>query len=774
MEIKQKKWSRRALLVGIASAVLTGALFMCSYIFYAKLTEDIPEQAALSNAAVQERSLETELNKLFSFNYVLYRELYEKRLESSMETAYISYNELYFSQEIPELNISDSLLEYDREYYDNIYVTGVENIKSAVSEYLTNLEQQDFSQLNEYYDYWIEDFSDSGVDTLTNTAYNMPDWVDPDNYAILFQISYGSDGSPSISDWMISNDTDSMRRSLNILIHADEKSLLGVVDIRQQYAEGYALIQEAIERATQIQNPRNCTITYGLPVNKWNSVFGDRRSYDVFLMYFGKLQESGMGTLYVLFAALILLFGWIYANPKTEERRQKRKLLRLPSEVMLCGGVVLLSFSRIAIEWAASFLSGIWQEELNQRLFSRIAPASYPGMMLALGLNFVYLSVLFFLAWYVGACLGELRLLGVKGYFGERCLCCRYWSFLKAKCRAFYDSYVHMDLSRSGKKKLLRLIIINAVLISILCCGWFLGLFGVVIYSFILYCIITKYMKQLQRNYRLLYQATEEIAAGNLQMKLTEDLGVYEPVKRNLLSIQDGFDAAVKKEVRSQRMKTELITNVSHDLKTPLTAIITYINLLKEPNLTEEQRRQYLDTLERKSLRLKTLIEDLFEVSKANSGNVTLTLQEVDLGNLIKQVAFEVEDKMEERNLIIKYMLPEEKITLRLDSQKTYRIYENLFGNIVKYAMPGTRVYVIMKAEEKEVSVTLKNIAEAELSVSSEELTERFVRGDASRGMTEGSGLGLAIAKSFMELQGGRLDVSVDGDLFKVSTVWKV
>ena len=225
--------------------------------------------------------------------------------------------------------------------------------------------------------------------------------------------------------------------------------------------------------------------------------------------------------------------------------------------------------------------------------------------------------------------------------------------------------------------------------------------------------------------------------------------------------------------MKSQRMKSELITNVSHDLKTPLTAIITYVKLLQEPGVTEEQRKEYLETLDRKSLRLKALIEDLFEVSKANSQNITLDIRDVDIVSMVKQVEFEMEDKLADAGLDVRMSMPEEKVIVPLDSQKTFRIFENLFGNIAKYALPGTRVYVNGFTAKDEVTIILKNITAQELSVSGEELTERFVRGDASRN-TEGSGLGLAIAKSFTEIQGGKFRIELDGDLFKVVLNWKV
>ena len=229
----------------------------------------------------------------------------------------------------------------------------------------------------------------------------------------------------------------------------------------------------------------------------------------------------------------------------------------------------------------------------------------------------------------------------------------------------------------------------------------------------------------------------------------------------------------MEEEVKSQNMKTELITNVSHDLKTPLTAIITYIDLMKDPNLTPEDRAQYLDTLDRKAQRLKNLIEDLFEVSKASSRNVTLTLADIDLCALLKQVEFELSDKIEASGIEFRFHLPEEKVIARLDSQKTYRIFENLIVNITKYGLPGTRAYIDLTDMGDRVCAVLKNVSAAEMDFDTTEITERFVRGDKSRN-TEGSGLGLAIVKSFTELQGGTFEILVDGDLFKAVVVfWK-
>lgn len=261
------------------------------------------------------------------------------------------------------------------------------------------------------------------------------------------------------------------------------------------------------------------------------------------------------------------------------------------------------------------------------------------------------------------------------------------------------------------------------------------------------------------------------MADGDLDTEITEDLGIYEPMKVELSRVRDGFKKAVDEEVKSQRMKTDLITNVSHDLKTPLTAITTYVELLKKEDITEEERRSYIETLDKKSQRLKILIEDLFEVSKATSNNIVLHPMEVDVVNLLKQVAVEHTERFAAMGLVLRWDVPEEKVIVVLDNQKTFRIFENLFVNIQKYAMPQSRVYVQVQeygmAPEEFVEITIKNMSATELNFDPEEITERFVRGDTSRG-TEGSGLGLAIARSFTEAQGGKLTIEVDGDLFKV------
>lgn len=262
-----------------------------------------------------------------------------------------------------------------------------------------------------------------------------------------------------------------------------------------------------------------------------------------------------------------------------------------------------------------------------------------------------------------------------------------------------------------------------------------------------------------------------EIASGNLDYPFPSRRfqgGDYQDMSENLSNIGNGLQRAVEKSMRDERLKTDLITNVSHDIKTPLTSIINYVDLLKRENFEDPKIQGYLDILEMKSQRLKTLTEDVVEASKVSSGNITLEYMDVDLVEMLNQTIGEFSEKMEAKQLKVVASLPDKPAVIHVDGRRMWRVLENIFNNAAKYAMPGTRVYADLKAEEKKISFTLKNVSEQPLNFSSDELTERFIRGDVSRS-TEGSGLGLSIAKSLTEMQGGKFELYLDGDLFKVT-----
>ncbi|MBM7621025.1 signal transduction histidine kinase [Bacillus tianshenii] len=267
---------------------------------------------------------------------------------------------------------------------------------------------------------------------------------------------------------------------------------------------------------------------------------------------------------------------------------------------------------------------------------------------------------------------------------------------------------------------------------------------------------------------------TEEMAAGRLGEDL-EIKGKSELAKMaaNLNALNQGVKVSINEQAKSERLKTELITNVSHDLRTPLTSIITYTELLKRDDLPLEDRKAYLEIIDRKSQRLKGLIDDLFEVSKMASGNMELLKEKVDIKQLLQQSLAEHDSSMLESNLHFRVSSPDGPIWAMVDGQKMWRVFDNLIGNIIKYSLEHSRVYIFMQQADGKVIITLKNISKYELNDQSEELYERFKRGDTSR-HTEGSGLGLAIAKSIIDLHEGSLQIETDGDLFKVTISLRV
>lgn len=295
-----------------------------------------------------------------------------------------------------------------------------------------------------------------------------------------------------------------------------------------------------------------------------------------------------------------------------------------------------------------------------------------------------------------------------------------------------------------------------------------LGLTGTLI-AFIIDMFVGVWLYNESRVRSKIVDGIDVIAGGDAKHKIDTagmhgyNLNLAEAVN----SIGDGIDKAVSTSMKDERMKADLITNVSHDIKTPLTSIINYVDLLKRANIEDETARGYIDILEQKSLRLKALTNDLVEISKISSGNITLELVNLNMVEMINQVTGEFDERFKEKSLIPILNLPKEDVVIHADGQALYRILENLYINIYKYALRGTRVYIDLVTNENKALLTIRNISAEPVNLDSAILTERFIRGDISRG-TEGSGLGLSIAKSLAEAQNGRLDLSLDGDLFKV------
>ena len=273
-------------------------------------------------------------------------------------------------------------------------------------------------------------------------------------------------------------------------------------------------------------------------------------------------------------------------------------------------------------------------------------------------------------------------------------------------------------------------------------------------------------------SFGILLEAAKRMGKGDLETQVNDKnlVGSFKEFAGDLNALADVAVVAARNQLKSERMKTELITNVSHDIKTPLTSIINYVDLLQKPH-TEEEQEMYLEVLSRQSGQLKKLIEDLMEMSKASTGNMAVDITLVDAVESVNQALGEFSDKLERAQLVPVFRHTEASVAMMADGRLVWRVLSNLLSNTVKYALPGTRVYIDLMEMDGKVVLSLKNISREPLNVSADELLERFVRGDSSRN-TEGSGLGLNIALSLMELQKGKLELLVDGDLFKATLIF--
>ena len=574
----------------------------------------------------------------------------------------------------------------------------------------------------------------NGVDS--KRAERLKD-EETDYYA--FRAEYTFSGGGDISGIRVSGSALTPEEEYEL-----ENEFLASVGSDYYYMDG-----ESIENVTIIYGMTQESLTeYMLTIDypepgAWDIVYTDFNSR--FMIFF----------LVIAAAALLLPFV------KAVGERQG-KIFRAPFEAALlgifiafgcvdaCGSMVYHTIKAGLVRTAAHTLNTVADIAVNFLVWMAVAALTFWG--------FTCLR-----------CIFTMR----RAYWQERTLTVRVIRWIKGdssfakEIREFfqkqYDALLHMDFRSKTNRKLLKLVLVNFVILVIISCFWFYGIFALILYSVLLFLFLRKYMGDLQKKYGLLLQSTNQLANGRLDVPIEGDMGLFNPVKEELKKIQTGFKKAVDEEVKNERMKTELVTNVSHDLRTPLTANITYIDLQKNEK-DEEKRKEYIEVLERKSLRLKVLIEDLFEISKAASKSVTMHFMKVDIVDLLKQVGLENDSKIKSANLEFRWKLPEHKLIMWLDSQKTYRIFENLIVNITKYAMPHTRVYIEMEELEDEVRISMKNVSADELNFNTDEITDRFVRGDSSRN-TEGSGLGLAIAKSFVELQHGTLKISTESDL---------
>jgi signal transduction histidine kinase len=688
------------------------------------------------------------LTLLEQSNYALYWDLLSTE-NNSLQLP----SDLYLPKELKELSVSDDQYSI-KLYFQNLFNNTIQNWYSNF--YLDMIHNYPMLE------YYIMDQRYERGRSLTNSIHSIEMLLlttedgrqMKEKYPFYLILSYDRDGAIKILDFK-----GYSKEQLDTLLSRQRS--MSVLKEKMQEEIDYSYLYQYVSR---VKPPSEVTIIYA----SQSEDFYLRKGTATEMLNISVWDFNRYGFMYVATLAAILVGLLALLLPLIKPLSIGEGFAgRLPFELALAGvGFVCRIYNRLTVmawETASDLLITVPRNLILSEKSLRI---------INYGLNLLALIILASILYAAVLSVRRVFIIGFKRYVKEQTILGGLFRIIKNAYKKLYYGLKDIDFKDISNRTIIRLLAANFLILAILCSTWFIGIILLIPYSILLFYYIRKYLDDIKRKYSILLSTAGKMANGNLDADIEEELGIFESLKKEFEKIQLGFRRAVEEEMKSQRMKTELITNVSHDLKTPLTAIITYVDLLKNESCSPEERASYIHTLDKKSQRLKLLIEDLFEVSKANSNSVTLYLTEIDLIYLMKQVILENEDMLNQAGIELRWKLPEDKVILSLDIEKTHRIFENLIINIAKYAMPNSRAYIEVITQEERVMVVLKNISASELKFHPEEITERFVRGDKARN-TEGSGLGLAIVKSFVELQNGSFEIMVDGDLFKAVISWR-
>lgn len=638
--------------------------------------------------------------------------------------------------------IRPSLTPYDQFFkFSNKKTEYLQAMKQENTDNFENLNSL-LSQENIYH-YVVTD--NKTKKTTSNTKNNISNIQNDkklqEQYQIYYQIVYDEYGNHTISFTNINKDTLESYLISNDNVYNDDVTI------------------DTTESQLRVLSPTNITITYAISKNI--------QPYTAVSYKLAEIEHSQYEHFTIPFIILGILFSMIVTLFIPIKYLKENPFFKAISNIKFEFISLLLGFA-LAISIMFSFSISLYT--MNNQIIN-----IYKNLGIETMQNYLT-PILNIGAYFITFLIASLIIYMIKFIFhkGIKNYCRDYtvigWIYIQLK--TLINHVLNFDFEDNINKVTLKIVGVNFIVMSVLCIFFVAGPFLSLIYSILLFIILNKKFHKIKEDYEVLLENTEQLSQGNFDLDLDKDIGIFNPLRERFSHIKKGFESAVHEEVKSQKTKTELISNVSHDLKTPLTSIITYIDILKNPDITNEQREEYIEILDRNSLRLKNLIEDLFEVSKASSGDIKLDYVDIDIISLIKQAQLECQDQFDSHHLDLRTSFSNEKIICNLDSSKTYRILENLLVNATKYALEGTRVYLDVVEKDNLATITLKNISKDEMRFNENEILERFVQGDESRN-TSGSGLGLSIVKSFTDVQGGTFKIELDGDLFKAILQFK-
>lgn len=729
------KSNKKSYSISIIAIIVMFALSIGIFSIY-PLIKDMSKHDVVKVSPYEDYNL---LRQIHKSSYVLYKDVLEKEQGKDLD-----YDNIY-------IKANNESKDYTNESEGDIYY---EDIARNINEELSRWEE-DLNYNLKNLDYLVID-KDGNI-LKTNSDNNLN--------ALVGDRAVEKDGVNNLNEiyawYMVVHFDESGRADVNNVYGADE------YEVRNRFSD-YSFKRDFNydfnESDFKLNTIKNTTFIYGIP---------KELKYDDYISRIINSPENNANWEVIISCVAIVFISILVLSLLVPYRKGKEvfginRIVRIPLEINFCLFSIVASLLAIG---TCSVVLQTLEGTLGQGIvIFDMNPQFNSALIFSINIGIWCIA---FYSIFAGAMLLKyIFTTGLIKYLNENLLIVKSFRAAKLLINKSINYIGNIDLTDKSNKFIIRALIVNFIILSLISCIWFFGIGAALLYTIGLFIVLRKYVDDIKNKFSVLLKSTNKIADGNLEVEINEDLGLFNPIKEELEKIQKGFKKAVNEEVKSQKMKTELISNVSHDLKTPLTSIITYIDLLKNENITEDERKSYIDTLDKKSQRLKFLIEDLFEVSRATSGDIKLNLVNIDIVELMRQTQIELDDKIKNSNLKIRNNFPENKMILNLDSQKTFRIFENLLTNVIKYAMEGSRVYIDIIDRDENAKVTIKNISADEINFNSNDIVERFERGDKSRN-TEGSGLGLAIAKSFVEAQGGTFKVEIDGDLFKVIIIFK-
>lgn len=640
--------------------------------------------------------------------------------------------EYYYEDEFQYLTI-DLAMQVD-DTYEPLEVTNVDSDKkNSILNELNDSIFETRSIINSDRDFYYVAKNLKTDEVITNIKDYSENSIDPSEYGYYVDLRYDEEGILKVDGTLAIDVFSNLNSNTFIRRYRDnEQSSLGI----------------------SIENPTNLEIQYMIPnnVESINGISGFVNNWEQYSSFSG----LALMTMSIIVCVFILFYPIKYVN----EAYPFNKVRTWCIEVNIILWTTILSVVYVGM----FLLVGNTINGNLARILVSMGLQNTEGLQLAINI----------LCWYISS-----FCVGISAFLIKDIIVSRPMNYLKnhssiiAMIRWFQNKLemlTDIQLTEKMNKQILKYLLFHACIIIVICffgsIDIILAILLVIIYVAYVYVHLNKRVSKVQNDYDQLLKYIQGIISENFNNE-DVDLGIFNSSKDDLNQLSQNFEAAVQEKVKSQKLKTELISNVSHDLKTPLTCIKNYTTLLKDDHISNEDREHYVGQLTVYTNRLKNLIEELFEISKIDSGNINLKLQDLDIVSLLNQVYMENEEMLESKNLEVIKKYDVDRAVLRLDSDKTFRIFENLFTNIGKYALSNSRVYISIHETNESIEIEFSNISEVPMDFSSEEITERFVRGDKSRSK-QGSGLGLAIARSFTEVQGGLFNITIDCDLFKV------